>query len=206
MNTTELSTADFAAVLASKAPTPGGGGAAALAGALAAALGEMVANLTVGKKKYAVYEAELQACLTELTTLRETLLLCVREDAEAFAPLAEAYAIPREDPNRAVIMESCLLGAAEPPMNILRACCRVIELQEILAEKGSVLAVSDAGCGAALAEAALSAAALNVFVNTRLMTDEAVANDLNTEVEERLRRYKPLAEQVYETVRARLSR
>ena len=204
LNYMELSSVEFAEILASKAPTPGGGGAAALVGALAAALGEMVGNLTVGKKKYAAAEAELRDCLEELGSLRKTLLDYVREDAEAFAPLSAAYAIPKENPTRGPTLEHCLQMAAEPPMKMLRACCRVIELQEIMAEKGSVLAVSDAGCGAALAGAALSAAALNVCVNTRLMTDSARARVLNDETEERLRHYGPMADRIYANVYARL--
>ena len=107
---------DFTAALASKASVPGGGSASALAGALAAALGGMVGELTVGKKKYAAVEPILRELLDEAEKLRGQLLECVEKDAAALAPLAKAYAIPKDDPQRAETLEACLTAAAAPPM------------------------------------------------------------------------------------------
>jgi len=204
MSIYEQSIKDFAEALASKAAVPGGGGASALAGSLAAALGSMVGNLTVGKEKYAAVEPDIRRLMAEAEELRIRLLSCIDEDAEAFAPLSRAYGIPREDPSRAEIMEKCLRDAATPPMDILRLCCRVIELQAELAEKGSSLAVSDAGVGAALARGAMQGAALNVFVNTKYMRDRAYAEALNAEAEALIDKYGRQAEAVYAGVTARL--
>lgn len=110
---------DFTAALASKASVPGGGSASALAGALAAALGGMVGELTVGKKKYAAVEPILRELLDEAEKLRGQLLECVEKDAAALAPLAKAYAIPKDAPARAETLEACLLAAAAPPMEVL---------------------------------------------------------------------------------------
>lgn len=205
MSLLNLSVRDFSDALASKSPAPGGGGAAALAGALGAALGTMVGSLTIGKPKYASHEAELLALMTEAEALRRELLDCVDGDAAAFEPLSRAYGLPKDDPNRADIMENCLRAAAEVPMKILRLCCRAIELQGEFAEKGSALMISDAGTGAAVCRAAMDGAALNVMVNTKPMRDRAYAEALNAEVSERLEQYRKLAQAVYEDVFGRLA-
>ena len=196
---------DFTAALASKASVPGGGSASALAGALAAALGGMVGELTVGKEKYAAVEPILRELLDEAETLRGRLLDCVEKDAAALAPLAEAYAIPKDDPARAETLEACLRAAAAPPMEVLELTARTVELLRSFADMGSPLAVSDAAVGAALAAAALRGAEINVRVNTRLMRDRIAAAALDdrarTIAESALRR----AEAVYNDVYGRLA-
>lgn len=167
--------------LASSAPTPGGGGASALVGAVAASLGAMVANLTTGKKKYAAYQADIERLIGETEALSGELYDLMQADADAFAPLAAAYGIPKEDPSRAETLEKALHVAAEPPMAILRALSRLPSMLEELREKGSKLAVSDVGCAAAFGASALSGALLNLLVNTRLMQDRAYASALETE-------------------------
>lgn len=167
--------------LAGSSPTPGGGGASALVGAVASALGSMVANLTVGKKKYAQYETDLRRLLAETESLRGKLYGLIRADAEAFAPLATAYGIPKDDPSRAETLERALRIAAEPPMEMLRALSGLPPLLEELYEKGSRLALSDVGCAAAFGASALSGALLNLLVNTRLMQDGAYAAALESE-------------------------
>ncbi len=191
---------EFSATLASSAPTPGGGGAAALAGALAAALGNMVGSLTVGKKKYADVEDRIIELNAQAETLREKLLQQITADAEAFAPLAKAYGIPKDAPGRDEELERCLHIAAEPPMNILRLSCEAAELAAEYGEKGSRLAVSDAGCAAALAEGAIRSAALNVAINTGLMKDRDYAEAMNDEMDALLAKYVPLTEDTYNTV------
>ncbi len=167
--------------LAGSSPTPGGGGASALVGAVASALGSMVANLTVGKKKYARYETDLRRLLAETESLRGKLYGLIRADAEAFAPLATAYGIPKDDPSRAETLERALRIAAEPPMEMLRALSGLPPLLEELYEKGSRLALSDVGCAAAFGASALAGALLNLLVNTRLMQDGAYAAALESE-------------------------
>lgn len=202
---TELSTREFMEALASKAAVPGGGGAAALVCAAAAALDSMVGRLTLGKAKYAAVQTDMERLTAEADELRGELLQLVEADAEAFEPLSRAYGIPKDDPSRAAVMEQALRAAAEPPMQILRACGRGIELSREMAEKGSVLAVSDAGCAAVFFWAGMYAAALNVRVNTKSMTDRAHAEALNTEAEQCMDQYWPLAEEIYKNIYGRLS-
>lgn len=167
--------------LTSSAPTPGGGGASALVGAVAASLGAMVANLTIGKKKYAAYQADIERLIQETETLSGELYDLIQADADAFAPLAAAYGIPKEDPSRAETLEQALHAAAEPPMAILRALSRLPAMLEELHEKGSKLAVSDVGCAAAFGASALLGALMNLLVNTRLMQDRTYASALEKE-------------------------
>lgn len=192
---------EFTAALASRASVPGGGSASALAGALAAALGGMVGELTVGKKQYAAAEPILRELLGQAEELREALLACVEKDAAALAPLAEAYAIPKDDPARAETLEACLRAAAAPPMEVLELTARTVELLRSFADMGSPLAVSDAAVGAALAAAALRGAEINVRVNTRLMRDRTAAAALDdrarTIAESALRRAGAVYNDVY---------
>ena len=197
---TDLSCAEFAEKLASTSPTPGGGGTSALVGALGAALGSMVGALTVGKPKFADVEADLKALMQRADALRQALLDCVDLDAEAFAPLAKAYAIPKDDPERDEVMERCLRDAAAVPMRILKLCCEGIELQREFAEKGSKLAISDAATGVVFCWSAMYGAAVNVKVNTKAMRDRAYAEQLNTEVDQLMEQYWPIAEAVYENI------
>ena len=190
----------FLADLASSAPTPGGGGAAALCGALAIALGNMVGNLTLGKKKYAGVQEDIAALNEKAETLRKDFVALIDADAEAFKPLSEAYGIPKDDPMRADVMESALLKAVQPPMEIMRKCVKALEVISEYATKGSALAISDAGCAAALARAAADAAALNVRINTKSMTDHKVANHLNVEANSLVMHCNLVAEEIYDTV------
>ena len=194
---------EFNEILASKAPVPGGGGASALAASLGAALGSMVANLTIGKKKYVGYEAELSELLTELESLRIRAEELIDADAEAFEPLAKAYAIPKDASGRDEELERCLRIAARPPMEMLRLACRGIMIHERLEEIGSVMAISDVGTGVIMFWAAMFGAAMNVRVNTRLMKDRAYADKLNAEVGELMACWKT-ADAVYEKVWERL--
>ena len=194
----------FNALLASRAAVPGGGGASALAASLGAALGSMVANLTLGKKKYAQYENELNAFLAELEELRIECQNLMDEDAKSFEPLSRAYSIPKDAPNRGAEMERCLRLAAEPPMKIARLACRGILIHQRLEEIGSVLAVSDVGTGVIMFWAALYGAAMNVRVNTKLMIDLEYAEKLNSELDTLVAEHWKIAEKVYEKVWERL--
>ena len=191
---------EFVDALASSAPAPGGGGAAALAGALGTALGNMVGSLTVGKKKYADVEEEIIQLKAKCDALQAALLDMVAEDARCFEPLAAAYGIPKDDPNRAAVMEDALMTACSSPMRIMELCCQAIDAIAVFAEKGSRIAVSDAGCGAALCKAALQSASLNVFINTKAMANRDAAEALNDRANGMLEMYVPMADDIFDAV------
>lgn len=165
--------------LSSSSPVPGGGGTAALMGALGSALGSMVASLTTGKKKYAQYETDIQRILQQTADLNQRFLHLMNEDALAFEPLSRAYGIPKEEPNRDTILEEALKSAAKPPVQILQTCEELLDVLEELSVKGSRLAVSDAACGACACQAAAQSASMNIFINTRLLKDRSYAQELN---------------------------
>ena len=190
----------FTEQLASPAPVPGGGGASALVGAIGIALGDMVGELTVGKKKYADVEDELRSLMARAQELRKRLLECVEKDAAAFEPLSRAYGMSKDDPKRDAVMERCLREAAAAPLEILDLCCEAIELQKAFAEKGSRLVISDAATGVVFCWSALYGAAVNVKVNTKLMKDRAYAEEINAHVDAQVAKYWPVAEKVYEDI------
>ena len=202
MELMNLSCEAFLEDLAGSAPAPGGGGAAALVGAAGAALGNMVGSLTVGKKKYAAVEADILILNHRAAALRKRLEGLVQADADAFTPLAAAYKLPKETPeqqaHKAAVLETALEVACAVPLEIMSACCEGITLAAEYAEKGSVMAVSDAGCAALFCKAALQAAGLNVSINTRLMADNARAAALNAQADAMLAEFVPQADQIYE--------
>lgn len=197
------SVTEFTEALASKAAVPGGGGASALVGAIGIALGDMVGELTVGKKKYADVEEDVRALMARAQELRVRLLSCVNKDAEAFAPLSRAYGIPKDDPTRDEVMEKCLRDAAAAPLEILDLCCEAIDLQREFAAKGSVLAISDAATGVVFCWSAMYGAAVNVKVNTKSMKDREYAETINAHVDAQMAKYRPVAEKVYQDVYGR---
>lgn len=203
----DMSCREFAEVLASKAPVPGGGGASALCGALGAALGSMVGELTVGKKKYADVEEDIKALMVKAADVRERLIELIDEDAESFGPLAKAYGMPKETEEQQAekerVMQAALRAACDTPMQIMRTVCQALDITAEFAAKGSKLAISDAGCAAALCRGALQAASLNVFINTMSMTDRAYADGINEEANAMLERYCALAETIFDDVRSR---
>ena len=193
---------NFVQVLASDAPAPGGGGAAALVGAIGTALGNMVGSLTVGKKKYADVEAEIIALKAKCDALQTELLNQVEADEINFLPLAKAYGIPKDDPNRDKIMEEATVIACSTPMKIMELCCEAIDCIAIFAAKGSRLAVSDAGCGAVCCKAALQAASLNVFINTKSLKNRDTAEELNRQANLMLNKYCQMADEIFDEVKA----
>ena len=205
MHTADQTCGAFLDALASRAPTPGGGGASALAGAVGAALCTMVGNYTVGKKKYAAVEEDVKALMARAEDIRGRLLAQVDADAAAFEPLSRAYAIPKDDPDREKVMEQCLRDAAAAPMEILRLSCEAIDLHREMLDKGSVMMLSDVGTGAVLCWGALYGAWLNVKVNTKSMADRAYAGAMNREADQLVNQYRKIAEQVYEAVMGRFS-
>ena len=197
---------DFVSELESKAPVPGGGGASALAGALGAALGNMVCSLTVGKKRYKDVEEDILKISDELGFLSSDLLDCINEDAVAFEPLSRAYSIPKDDPTRAEIMEKCLKDAASVPFRIVELSCKAIPLLEELAEKGSRLAVSDAATGAVICRAAIMGGAANVYVNTSSMTDREYAKELESKTDQLVTEFCSRADDLYEQITRRMKK
>ena len=191
---TDRSCDGFLTSLAAKEPVPGGGGAAALAGALGVALCSMVGNYTAGKKSYESVEADVQRMLGEAEAVRLRLTELVQEDADAFYPLSQAYAIPRDDPRRAEVLEEATTAACTAPLEMMRQVCRAIELLEEMGEKGSKMLLSDIGCGALLCRAALQAASLNVFVNTKTLANRTFAQETEAECDKMLDEYLPRAE------------
>ena len=194
----------FLDALASGAPTPGGGGAAALTGALSAALASMVANLTTGKKRYAAYQAEIDDILTRTADLKDALYGFIARDAAAFEPLSRAYGIPKDAPGRAETLEAALHAAAEVPLALLETLCKLPPMLDRLTVIGSKLAVSDVGCSAALCRAAAECAALNVYINTKLMKDADFAASLNARTAAAVQAILPACEAVYAAVAARV--
>jgi formiminotetrahydrofolate cyclodeaminase len=192
----------FVEVLASDAPAPGGGGAAALVGAIGTALGNMVGSLTLGKKKYADVQDEIIALKAKCDQLQKDLLDQVEADEINFLPLAKAYGIPKDDPNRDAVMEEATLIACSTPIKIMELCCEAIDCIKVFADKGSRLAVSDAGCGAVVCKAALQAASLNVFINTKTLKNRDKAEDLNRHANVMLNTYGQLADDIFNTVKA----
>lgn len=204
----EKKATEFLEDLSSSAPFPGGGGAAAVTGALAASLGLMVANLTVGKKKYEAVEEEIQETKKVLTALRDELVRLTDEDAIGFEPLAKAYRLPKDTPeqrlHKEMVMEGALADACVVPLKIMEKTLKVMNYLSIVGEKGSVMAVSDAGGGIVLAQAALEGAALNIFINTKSMKDKELAQELNEKAERMIAEGAQKKEQLYGTVRSKL--
>ena len=202
MDMTKESCRRFVEVLASDAPAPGGGGAAALVGAIGTALGNMVGSLTVGKKKYADVEAEIRALMAKCDSLQEELLNQVEADEKGFVPLSKAYGIPKDDPTRETVLEEATLTACAVPVRIMELCCEALEAISVFAAKGSRLAVSDAGCAAVCVKAALQAASLNVFINTKAMKNRPLAEELNAKCLKILNKYGAMADRIFDAVKA----
>src|SRR5437763_1696005 len=176
--------------LAGGAPVPGGGSAAALAGALAGALVTMVARLTVGRKAYAAVERRAAEVLAEADTLRAELRRLVDDDAAAYTKVSAAYAIPKDDPARGRAIDVALAGAAQPPVEVARRAARLVTLAREIAGIGNKNARSDAKVAAALARAAVAGAIENVRVNVAGGSDPALGAELLAETE-RLERDLP---------------
>lgn len=202
MKMLEKPATQFLSELSSNAPVPGGGGASAAVGAFAAALGMMVTNLTIGKKKYADYEEEVTAVRDRLEGLRDQLIDLVDGDAVAFEPLSKAYSIPKDDPERDTIMENALYEASVVPMSIMETVLAAAKELEILVEKGSKLAVSDVGVGILFAQAAIEGASLNVYINTKSMKDRERAAALDAKADAIIAEGAALKARIYDGVLA----
>lgn len=183
LNTSVIS---FLDALASGAPTPGGGGAAAVAGSMAAALVSMVCNLTVGRQRYADVADEMREVLDRAESLRAELQQLAEEDVTAFNRLSAAYKLPRvTDADIAIrkdAIQSSLRRATEVPLRTARAAAAVLPLCPPVAERGNQAAVSDVGVAGLLAHAAVRSALLNVEINLRTLEDQLYVNQVRAEV------------------------
>ncbi|MGI8619343.1 MAG: glutamate formimidoyltransferase [Gemmatimonadaceae bacterium] len=199
----------FLGAVASSAPAPGGGSVAAHAGALAAALAQMVAALTIGKKKYASVESEMKELAIRAAALSNTLSALVKRDADAYTEVSSAYSLPKDtEADKAArdqAIQDALLKAADVPLETARACAEVEELALTAAERGNANAVSDAGVAALLAEAGCKAASYNVRINATSITDSAAAKRLNDQAAEIVRRVSEIAGKVSARVEAALT-
>ena len=177
-------------------------------GAFASALGMMVTNLTIGKKKYIDVEAEMEDIRSRLEALQQELVGLTDRDAEAFEPLSRAYGLPKETEEQRIekerVMEKALYEASVVPLQIMKTVFRVMEDLEVLGEKGSRLAVSDVGVAVLFARAALEGASLNIYINTRLMKNREQAERLNKESDELIAEAGRLQEKIYTGVLAKI--
>ena len=192
---------EFLEELGSSSPIPGGGGAAALAGALSCSLAAMVCNLTIGKKRYQDVEEDLKRDLDYLLEMREIFLSFMDKDEEVFLPLSKAYALPNQTDEekraRALVMRDLLKNAAEVPLRLLELADTVLDTVRDVAEKGSRLAISDAGVSAAYMETCVHGALLNVRINTKAMKDE----EMRTYMDDRAKTLSDSALQKCEKIR-----
>ena len=187
--------------LSSALPAPGGGGASAMVGAFAAAMGLMVSNLTIGKKKYESVQEDVQARKDELVVLQKKLIDLIEEDAKAFLPLAEAYKLPAENEEeqryKQQVMEKTLYDASIVPMEIMKNVLQTMEILSELKDMISRLIISDVGVGISLGHAAIESAILNVYINAGMMKDRTTAENLYQQAEEILRKSNQYKNSVY---------
>ncbi|CAI8748247.1 Methenyltetrahydrofolate cyclohydrolase [Methylocaldum szegediense] len=194
--------------LASKSATPGGGSAAAIMGAMGAALVSMVCNLTIGKKNYEAVEPEMKELLAKAENLRSQLMDMVRADVEVFNKVMSAYGLPKETDEqkaaRSQQIQLALKAATDVPIECAKACAEVIRLSKIAAEKGNRNVVSDAGVAVVAGYAALKSAALNVYVNAGAIKDETFVSSRMNELNGILSEMNILNEEVFQTVKNKL--
>ncbi len=199
----------FLDVLASKAPVPGGGGAAAMGGAIGMALSNMVGNLTVGKKKFADVEDEVKALLEQGSEIIEELKNLVDRDAEVFEPLSKAYGLPKDTPEEAAhkekVMEACSIEACSVPMEIMRKAYAGIKIHERMGRIGTKLAISDVGCGVVFLKAALISGQLNVLINLGAIKNTAFIDETKKEMEHLLKEGSRIADETLALVIEKVS-
>ena len=198
----------FISEVAAGTPTPGGGGASAYCGALGSALLSMVGNLTTGKKKYAEVEEEMQKYLTDLKNMQQEFLHFSDRDAEVFAPLAECYrlpsATPEEKEHKDAVMEEKLLDASMVPVEIMEKSLELLEILDVLADKGSRMAVSDVGVAVQFTRTALLGAVMNVYINTKSIKNREKAEEINQKAKRMIKIGTSQADEIYEKVLAQL--
>lgn len=161
---------EFSSMLASKTPTPGGGGAAALTASLAASLASMTCRLMSGKRRYADIEHDIERYCTECDEIRKMMLVCIDDDATAYERIASAYKIDRNDPNRKMEIERTSLAACLPPIRVIRGMISLVPILEWLSKHAGMMIISDVGCAASLCISAMETSRMNVYINMRNVT------------------------------------
>lgn len=194
----------FIKKLASSSPTPGGGGALALVGAVAAALASMAANITLKNNK----DHTLINLVASLETLQKDLLILIEEDAKSFLPLAAAYKLPaktvKEQAEKEQKKEEALKHACIAPLQIMKKCCQVIDICIELTTLAKPIVISDIGVGITLCKSALEGASLNVFCNTKLMKNRELAAELNKQAENLLSIFCAKSQQLFFQIKNQL--
>lgn len=206
----EMQIGEFIQALSSKQPVPGGGGASAVCGAVGTALGLMVGNLTIGKKRYADVEAEVKNLMERLEELQKDMVVLADEDARVFAPLAAAYGLPadtqEQKAHKEAVMENHLLAASLVPVQIMESAIITLDILAELEKKGSVMAVSDVGVAVQCIRTALTGAVMNVYINTKSMKNREKAEELNRHADEMMEHGIEKADGIYEQVLSRLKK
>ena len=187
---TDMTMDNFLAVLSSSEPVPGGGGACGYVAAVGMSLGNMVLALTTGKKKYAEYQEEIEELIVKATDLTKRLAECMDKDAESFKPLAAAYGLPKDT-------EEQIVTASEAPLSMMELILEAMKLIDRISVIGSRIAISDAGVGITMCEAAMKGASLNVFINTKLMKDRELAEDMNFKADKMLAEAAQIEEETF---------
>ena len=204
MKLSELSCVNFAVELSSKKPIPGGGGASALAAALGASLNTMVANFTIGKKKYKDFEKQHSDIIIRGEKLRDDLIMLIDKDAENFEPLSKAYSMPNnteeEKKEKDEVLQKCLKIACSAPIEIFDLTYDAIMLHNELVDISSKIIISDIGVGVQFLIAAMKSAYLNILININLINDEAYVQELNEKLESKMSEGLKLADEIYEKV------
>ena len=204
MKLSQCTCEDFAAKLASKEPVPGGGGVAALAGSLGAALASMVANYSIGKKKFLGMEAKHQEIIDKSCDLMNKLMALIDEDAENFAPLSKAYGMPsateEEKAEKEKVLQQCLLVAASGPVKMVEYVYDAIKIQEELVDISTKIIRSDVGCAVQMLKAALYSANLNVIVNMNSIKDEKYVAETSAKCNKMVAEGTQIADKVYNKV------
>jgi methenyltetrahydrofolate cyclohydrolase len=208
MTFTDKPVTEFLDLLAAKDPTPGGGSGAALAGALGASLVSMVCNLTIGKKGYEDVQEAMADLLSKSEALREELPRLLEADTQVYERVMAAYRLPRKSDEqksaRQSAMQAALQEAANVPLEIADRCARVVDLALPAAEMGNAWAVSDAGVGVLLAEAAMHGALLNVYINLASIEDQDYVREARARIDEITSDKDNIKARVMEIVRSKI--
>ena len=203
---TEKSVDEFINELASASPAPGGGSAAALAGALGAALTSMVCNLTIGKKKYSGVQAEMESVLKQTDRLRAELAALVEEDTRAFNNVMAAFTLPKgseeEKDKRSEAIQHATAKATLVPFRVMELCDETLMFAKIVAERGNANSISDAGVAALMLHAACLGAQLNVQINLKSLDDASFVRETTTRAGAISHRVEMLRDEVMKRVNA----
>jgi formiminotetrahydrofolate cyclodeaminase len=204
MKLTERTCREFTDALSSKEAVPGGGGAAALVGALGVALNSMVANFSIGKKKFIDVEDKHRDILNRGYELKNELIDLIDRDAENFLPLSKAYGIKasteEEKANKEEVLQNALKVACSAPVNMVECIYESILLHQELVDISSKLIISDVGVGVQCLKAALFSAQLNVIININSIKDEEYTKEIREETEAMVEKGSKVADEVYKKV------